>query len=219
MMTLTLRRSAAVSRTVVLFSLMVATLHQRGRQCPSFVLDLTQAQTGHRRRCERVPKLIEAPRFERTPIPLGRHVLTLKQVKDHEGPNTFEAPVLNEETGAMEQPMRYEWIWQFESEKVDLKTKRPYEFAVFTPRFYSATSTTNKLTLLMRQLAPDATDEERKGMIEMDFLIGKRWTARRVTARSKSGREYTTYNIFEPLDEVPPFDPDLPVYALEDARI
>lgn len=155
-----------------------------------------------------MPKLIEPPKFERTPIPLGKHVLRLAGVKEHSGPNTFEAPVLNEETGAMEQPMRYEWIWQFESDKIDPKTKKPYEFAVFTPRFYSATSTTNKLTLLMRQLAPDSTDEERKGMIEMDDLIGRRWNARLVTAKSKSGKEYTTYNSFEPIDEPAGFDPE-----------
>lgn len=156
-----------------------------------------------------MPKLEEPPKFERVPIPLGKHTLTLRQVKDHKQPNPFEPPQMNEETGEMEQPIRYEWIWQFESEKVDPKTKKPYEFAVFTPRFYSATSTTNKLTLLMRQLAPDATDEERKGMIEMDVLIGRSWTARLVTAKSKSGKEFTTYNSFEPIEEsVRPFDPD-----------
>jgi hypothetical protein len=154
-----------------------------------------------------MPKLEEPPKFERVPIPLGKHTLTLRAIKDHSGPNTFEAPVLNAQTGEMEQPMRYEWIWQFESEKTDPKTKKPYEFAVFTPRFYSATSTTNKLTLLMRQLAPDATDDERKGMIEMDALIGRRWTARLVTAKSKNGKEFTTYNSFEPIEDEH-FDPD-----------
>ncbi len=147
-----------------------------------------------------MPKLEEQPKFERSPIPVGRHILTLKAVKDHEQPNPFETPTLDEETGEMVVPLRREWIWQFESATLDPK-KRPYEFAVFTPRFYNPNSNVNKLTLLMRQLAPESDDTERTGMIETDALIGRRWHARLIEATSKTGKKFVTYNSFEPIDD------------------
>src|SRR3990167_2320284 len=133
-----------------------------------------------------MPKLDEPEKIERNPIPVGKHALTLVAVKEHEGPNTYQPQVLNDETGEMEFPIRREWIWQFESDTVDPKTKLP---------------------LLMRHLAPDASDEERRSMIETDHLLGRRWTARLVKATSKNGKEFVTHNSFEPLEE-PPFDPD-----------
>lgn len=158
-----------------------------------------------------LPKLEEPPKFDRTPIPVGRHVLTLEEVKDHEAPNPFESPVMNEELGEMVQPIRREWIWKFRSDKLDPKTKKGYEFAVFTPRFYSATSSTNKLSLLMRQLAPEQTDAERTALIETDGLVGRRWNARLIEATSKNGKKFITYNSFEPIEEDYPngtFDPE-----------
>lgn len=155
-----------------------------------------------------MPKLDEPTKIERSPIPAGKHVLTLKGVKDYEGKNTFEAPTMNEETGEMEYAIRREWIWQFESNAIDPKTKRPYEYAVWTSRFFNPTSDRNKLTQLIRHLAPEATDEERKAMIEMDHLIGKRWNARLIKATSKNGKEYITHTSFDPIEETPDFDPD-----------
>lgn len=153
-----------------------------------------------------MPKRDELPKIERNPIPVGRHILRLREVKEHEGPNTYQPMVQNEDTGEMEYPMRREWIWQFESETIDPATKRPYEYAVWTPRYYSARSDKNKLTLLMRHLAPDNADEERETMIDTDALIGKRWTARLVKATSKNGKEYVTHNSFEPIEDR--FDPE-----------
>ncbi len=154
-----------------------------------------------------MPKLEAAPVYDRTPIPVGKHVLTLTQVKDHEAPNPFEQPSMNDETGEMEQPIRREWIWKFESDKIDPKTKRGYEFAVFTPRFYSATSSTNKLSLLMRQLCPEQSDAERMALIETEGLVGRRWNVRLIEATRKSGGRFVTYNSFEPIEDMP-FDPD-----------
>jgi hypothetical protein len=155
-----------------------------------------------------LPKLEEAPKFEKTEIPVGKHVLTLVQVKAIESPNTFPdaKKELNAETGVWEAPMRREWIWNFQSETIDPINKKPFEFSVFTPRFYNGASTTNKLTLLMRQLAPEANDEERKAMIEMDHLIGKKWQARLVKAMSKNNKEFITYNSFEPIESEPAGD-------------
>ena len=154
-----------------------------------------------------MPKLDEPEKIERNPIPVGKHALTLVAVKEHEGPNTYQPQVLNDETGEMEFPIRREWIWQFESDTVDPKTKRKFEYAVWTPRYYNPRSDKNKLTLLMRHLAPDASDEERRSMIETDHLLGRRWTARLVKATSKNGKEFVTHNSFEPIEEQP-FDPD-----------
>lgn len=158
-----------------------------------------------------MPKLEEAPKFEKSAIPVGKHILTLTAIRNHESPNTFPdaRKELNAQTGEWEVAPRKEWIWEFKSATIDPVHKKPYEFSVFTPRFYNGASTTNKLTLLMRQLAPESTDEERKAMIEMDHLIGRKWTARLVTATSKNGKEFTTYNSFEPIeDEGTRFDPE-----------
>ena len=155
-----------------------------------------------------MPKLDEPEKIERNPIPVGRHVLTLTSVKDHEGPNTYQPQVLNDETGEMEYPIRREWIWQFESETVDKKTGRKFEYAVWTPRYFNPTSETNKLTLLARMLAPDATGDELVGMIETDHFIGKRWRVRIVHTVSEKGKTYARHLYFIPLagnsvDEIP----------------
>lgn len=153
-----------------------------------------------------MPKLEDPPKIERSPIPLGKHRVVLVAIKEHEGqPYADAKPVMNPETGEMEKPKNRQWIWQFESTKVDPKTNKPYEYGVFTPRYYSATNSANRLTRLMRQLAPEATDEERKGMIAMDALIGRSWDVMLVTATSKNGKEFTDYNYFIPLVD---FNPD-----------
>lgn len=152
-----------------------------------------------------MPKLDEPEKIERTPIPPGEYVVKLTAIKDHEGPNTFQPQVMNEETGKMEYPIRREWIWQFESSTPDPKTGRPYEYAVWTPRYFNPNSDKNKLTLLVRLLAPDATGDELRGMIETDHFIGKSWKVRIITKTSeKSGKTFPSHLYFIPLpDELP----------------
>lgn len=155
-----------------------------------------------------MPKLEEPEKIDRSPIPAGEYTVTLTAIKPHEGPNTFEPPVLNEETGAMEHSIRREWIWQFEAETLDPKTRRPYEYAVWTPRFYNPTSDKNKLTLLLRMLAPDASPDEHRALIEDDALIGRRWKVRITIGTSKNGKQYPTHLYFIPLEDAKNFDPD-----------
>ena len=157
-----------------------------------------------------MPKLEEQEKIERNPIPPGEYNVTLTEIKPHEGPNTFEPRVLNEETGEMEYRIRREWIWQFVADKTDPKSGRPYEYAVWTPRFFNPNSDKNKLTLLVRMLAPDATPEEIAGMIETDHFVGKRWKVRIGAATSeRSGKTFPKHLYFIPpsIDDIP-FDPE-----------
>lgn len=147
-----------------------------------------------------MPKLDQAESFERNPIPPGEYTMTLKEIKAHEGPNMFEPPVKNEETGEMEPVIRREFIWRFVADTIDPKLNKPYEYAIFTSRYYNPTSEKNKMTLLVRLLAPDATDEERKNMIEMDHFIGKKWKVRMGVGKSKTGKEFPIHLYFIPLD-------------------
>ena len=155
-----------------------------------------------------MPKLEEPEKIERNPIPPGEYTVRLTAVKDHEGPNTFKPQILNEDTGAMEYEIRREWIWQFESDATDPKTGRKYEYAVWTPRFFNPNSDKNKLTLLVRMLAPDANGDELRGMIEMDYFIGKAWKVRIVSKTSeKSGKVFPGHLYFIPIVEKA-FDPE-----------
>jgi len=147
-----------------------------------------------------MPKLDEPEKIERNPIPPGEYAVTLTAIKPQESPNIFET-VVNEETGATEHPIRREWIWQFESATNDPKTGRPYEYAVWTPRYFNPNSDRNKLTLLVRLLAPDATAEELKGMIETDWFIGKKWKVRIVEKTSKNGKTFPGHLYFLPIVE------------------
>ena len=152
-----------------------------------------------------MPKLEEAEKIERSPIPPGEYIVTLRFIKPQESPNTFET-VLNEETGQMEHPIRKEWIWQFDTSVPDPKSGRPYEYAVWTPRFFNPSSDRNKLTQLVRLLAPDATSEELKGMIETDWFIGKKWKVRIVEKTSKTGKTFPSHLYFIPIrdeDSIP----------------
>ena len=151
------------------------------------------------------PKLEEPEKIERSPIPPGEYVVTLRFIKAQESPNIFES-VLNEETGKMENPIRKEWIWQFDTDVPDPKSGRPYEYAVWTPRFFNPNSDRNKLTQLVRMLAPDADAGELRGMIETDWFIGKKWRVRIVEKTAKSGKVFPSHLYLIPVkDEEVPF--------------
>jgi hypothetical protein len=151
-----------------------------------------------------VPTLEEPEKIERSPLPPGEYTVTLTEIKPHESPNTFQPAVLNEETGQMEQPIRREWIWRFVTEVMDPKANRPYEYAVWTPRYFNPNSEKNKLTLLVRLLAPDASPDELKGMIETDYFIGKKWKVRINTMTSeKTGKTYPKHLYFIPISADP----------------
>ncbi len=160
-----------------------------------------------------MPKLEEQDKIERSPIPPGEYVVTLTAIKPHEGPNKYEPPVKNEETGDLEYRIRREWIWQFVADKTDPKSGRPYEYAVWTPRFFNPNSDKNKLTLLVRMLAPDASAEELEGMIETDAFLNRKWKVRIVTKTSeKSGKQFPAHLYFIPV-EAERFDPDADIPA------
>lgn len=155
----------------------------------------------------------EAP--ERATIPTGKHTLKLTAIKPFEQENTFEPPLTEEDgtpvlkaDGTPQYQIRKQFIWQFESNRTDA-AGHPFEYAVFTPRYYSAKSDKNKLTQLLRLLLPDLDDDERK-TLDYEELIGRSYESQIIMAPNQRGTMRPQHTYFRELETptVKPFDPD-----------
>ena len=157
-----------------------------------------------------MPTYAEKPP-ERATIPVGKHVLKLVAIKPFEQENTFEPPLTEEDGTPILKPdgtpmyqIRKQFIWAFESQRTDA-AGRPFEYAVFTPRYYSAKSDKNKLTQLLRLLLPDLDDDERQAL-DLEQLIGRTYESQIIMAPNQRGTMRPQHTYFRELETA--FDPD-----------
>ena len=149
---------------------------------------------------------IQSSKRERTSIPAGDHILTLVEVKQHDGENAFFDKT--KEVGGANQPRRTRLIWQFTSEATDNEGVH-FEHAIWTGEFYG--NPRAGLTALLDQMLPEA-DENVRENVNTDTLIGTRYQAKIRLVRNQKGDVVPKAVDLEPIkgegQTATPFDPD-----------
>lgn len=150
-------------------------------------------------------RIAEAPKTERTPIPVGQYVLTLREIKEHESPDIFATEV-DPDTG--EKPLKKQLIWIFEADK-KAPDGKPYEHAMFTGLYYGDDRA--NLTKLLDWMLPDESHDVKRKGFDSDVLIGRNYKARIQLVKNMKGDLKPKITMLDPIDASTigdPFDPD-----------
>ena len=150
-----------------------------------------------------MPKVAPSETKERTPIPVGDHVLTLMEVKPIEQENRFEPPIGTKPDGTPEYKVKKQFVWVFQSNRDD-DAGDPYEYVVFTGRYYGDDRA--KLTAFLQMLLPDA-DDAMRASLDTDMLIGRQWKTKIQLVKTQKGNEVPRHLYLIPV-EAQRFDPD-----------
>jgi hypothetical protein len=154
-----------------------------------------------------MPIITPSKQRERTPIPVGDHLLTLTAVRLVEQPNRFAEKDERgnyKATGTTEPPIRPQLVWQFDSDQHD-EEGEAYEYAVWTGLSYGHPKA--NLTAFLDQILPES-DEQMKGSLDTETLLGRRFRSRIQMVKDANGNPRPRAMYFEPIAG---FDPDLPV--------
>lgn len=149
-----------------------------------------------------MPTITPSKQRERTPIPVGEHVLTLTEVRLVEQPNRFaekEDDGTYKATGTTEPPMRPQLVWNFDSDLRDSEGEH-YEYTVWTGLSYGHPKA--NLTAFLDQILPDS-DEEMKANLDTDTLIGRAFKTRIQMVKNANGEPRPKAMYFEPVNEPP----------------
>jgi hypothetical protein len=126
----------------------------------------------------------------RTTIPKGKYRFTLGEVKSVRVKSTFS----KEEDGKVDK-----WLFPFAADKIDPETNEPYEYAVFTSRYYGTKN--SSLTALLDQLVPDITPEE-AAKFDTATIEGNEFDGQ-IAHKKEGDRTFANHLYLTPVEDAP----------------
>ena len=141
----------------------------------------------------------EAPSQDRPLIPAGAYTLTLSAIKEVEVDDRWHP----EEDGTFPQVKKL--VWEFQADKNDKETGKPFEHAVWTGLWYGNEKA--NLTQLLDWSAPEVDPATKKKGVDVETFVGRRFRARLQHASNDAGKTYAKLTMLDPIEEIP-FDPD-----------
>ena len=146
----------------------------------------------------------EAPKTERAMITPGVHILTLKEIKDHESEDPFNP----NPDGTL--PLKKQLLWIFESDRSGPDGK-PYEIGYFSGLWYGDDRA--NMTHLLDWMLPDVEHDTKRAGVDVDGLIGRTYKARIQMQPNTKGEMRPKITMLDPIGEsglpgVPASGPD-----------